>query len=194
MGAGIGAATAFLYSGPAINVLAIVFTAKILGFELGLARAITAVVMSIVLGLLMARLFRGEQQERAAEMADVPTPAASRSPWQTPLIFASMIAILVFANWANAHQTEGFFAAVFALKWWLTAIAATAFVGMEWRWIDLPGKRLLLTSVAVGPVTRAVAQSVFGPSSTSTSVGASRMRSVQASSSAVLPARTRAVT
>lgn len=156
MGAGLGAATAFLYSGPAINVLAIVFTAKILGFELGLARAITAVVFSIVLGLLMARLFRGEQQERAADMADVPTPAATRSLWQTSLFFASMIAILVFANWANSHQTEGFFAAVYAVKWWLTAIAATAFVGMAWRWIGLPGKRLLLASVAVVTVALVV--------------------------------------
>lgn len=156
MGAGLGAATAFLYSGPAINVLAIVFTAKILGFELGLARAITAVVFSIVLGLLMARLFRGEQQERAAEMADVPSPAATRSLWQTSLFFASMIAILVFANWANPGQAEGFFAAVFALKWWLTAIAAAAFVGMAWRFIGLPGKRLLLSSAVVVTVALVV--------------------------------------
>ena len=149
MGAGLGPATAFLYSGPAINVLAIVLTAKILGIELGLARAITAVVFSIVLGLLMARLFRRDQQQRTAEMADVPIPDATRPLWQTALFFASMVAVLVFANWANPKQPEGIFAAVFAVKWPLTAAAGLAFTGMAWHWIGLPGKRLLLTVVAV---------------------------------------------
>jgi len=149
MGAGLGPASAFLYSGPAINVLAIVLTAKVLGFELGLARAITAVVFSIVLGLLMARLFRGEQQQRTAAMAEMPVPAATRPLWQTAMFFASMIAVLVFANWANPRQPEGFFAAVFAVKWPLTAAAGLAFAGMAWHWIGLPGKRLLLSIVAV---------------------------------------------
>jgi uncharacterized membrane protein YraQ (UPF0718 family) len=149
MGAGLGPASAFLYSGPAINVLAIVLTAKVLGFELGLARAITAVVFSIVLGLLMARLFRGEQQQRTAAMAEMPVPEATRPLWQTALFFASMVAVLVFANWANPRQPDGFFAAVFAVKWPLTAAAGLAFAGMAWHWIGLPGNRLLLSIVAV---------------------------------------------
>jgi len=158
MGAGLGPASAFLYSGPAINVLAIVLTAKILGFELGLARAITAVVFSIVLGLLMARLFRSEQQKRTAEMADMPVPEATRPLWQTALFFASMVAVLVFANWANPRQPEGFFAAVFAVKWPLTATAGLAFAAMAWRWIGLPGKRLLLSIAAVAVAAVAVPQ------------------------------------
>lgn len=149
MGAGLGPASAFLYSGPAINVLAIVLTAKVLGFELGMARAITAVLFSIVIGLLMARLFRGEQQKRTAEMAELPVPPANRPLWQTALFFASMVLVLVFANWANPRQPEGFFAAVFAVKWTLTAVAGLAFAGMAWRWIGLPGKRLLLSIAAV---------------------------------------------
>ncbi len=156
MGAGLGPASTFLYSGPAINVLAIVLTAKILGFELGFARAVTAVLFSVVIGLLMARLFRGEQQQRTAEMAALPVPPASRPLWQTALFFASMVAVLVFANWANPRQPEGFFAAVFAVKWPLTAVAGLAFAGMAWRWIGLPGKRLLLSIAAVALVAIAV--------------------------------------
>jgi len=149
MGAGIGPASAFLYSGPAINVLAIVLTAKILGVELGMARAITAVLFSVVLGLLMAWLFRRDQRDRDAVMAEVPEPPATRPLWQTALFFASMVCVLVFANWANPAQPDGFFAAVFGWKWQLTAAAGLATAGMAWRWIGLPGRRLLLSVAAV---------------------------------------------
>jgi uncharacterized membrane protein YraQ (UPF0718 family) len=149
MGAGLGPASAFLYSGPAINVLAIVLTAKILGVELGLARAIAAVVFSIVLGLMMAWLFRREQSERNSKMAEIPVPEAVRPLWQTVLFFASMIAILVFANWGNPQQAEGFFAAVYAVKWPLTAASGLAFAAMAWRWLGLPASRLLPSVVAV---------------------------------------------
>lgn len=149
MGAGLGPASAFLYSGPAINVLAIALTAKILGFELGLARAIAAVIFSIVLGLIMSRLFRSEQRAREAEMVDIPVPPAVRPLWQTALFFTSMVAVLVFANWANPRQPDGFFAAVYAVKWPLTAASGLAFAVMAWRWIGLPGKRLLPSIAAV---------------------------------------------
>jgi uncharacterized membrane protein YraQ (UPF0718 family) len=149
MGAGLGPASAFLYSGPAINVLAIVLTAKILGVELGMARAIAAVVFSIVLGLVMAWLFRRDQSERNAKMAEIPVPAPVRPLWQTALFFASMIAILVFANWGNPQQQDGFFAAVYAVKWPLTAASGLAFAAMAWRWLGLPASRLLPSVVAV---------------------------------------------
>ena len=116
MGAGLGPASAFLYSGPAINVLAIVLTAKILGLELGLARGIAAVVFSVVLGLLMAWLFRRDQLQRAAQLADLPVSETNRPLGQTSLFFAAMIAVLVFANWANPKQPDGFFAAVHGIK------------------------------------------------------------------------------
>jgi hypothetical protein len=152
MGAGLGPASAFLYSGPAINVLAIVLTAKILGMELGIARAVAAVVFSIVLGILMAWIFRREQQERASQMAELPVPPATRPLWKTTLFFASMVAVLVFANWANPKQPDGFFAAVFAVKWPLTAVIGLAFAGMAWRWIGVPGRRLLPAVVAVAAI------------------------------------------
>lgn len=149
MGAGLGPAAAFLYSGPAINVLAIVLTAKVLGLELGLARAIAAVLFSLVLGLAMAWLFRREQAQRAMAMAELPVPPAVRPLWQTAAFFAAMVAILVFANWANPKQPVGFFAAVFTIKWYLTAAFGVAFLWMAWRWIGLPARRLWLVGAAV---------------------------------------------
>ena len=150
MGAGLGAASAFLYSGPAINVLAIILTAKILGFELGLARGIVAVIFSVVVGLAMAWLFRREQSQRTAAMAELPIPEAIRPLWQTSLFFGSMIAVLVFANWANPKQPGGFFAAVHAAKWHLTAIAGLGLSWMAWRWLRLPSRRLALVAAVIG--------------------------------------------
>ncbi len=156
MGAGLGPATAFLYSGPAINVLAITLTAKVLGFELGLARGVAAVLFSVVLGLAMHRLFRAEQEARATAFAELPTPPAPRPLWQTAAFFASMVAILVFANWAHPRQDDGLFAAVFALKWRLTGAAGLIFAYMSWRWIGLAGAHVLLSVAAVAAAALAV--------------------------------------
>jgi uncharacterized membrane protein YraQ (UPF0718 family) len=149
MGAGLGPASAFLYSGPAINVLAIVLTAKVLGFELGAARAIAAIVFSIVLGLLMARIFRSEQAERTATFAELPLEPEARPLWQTGLFFASLVAILVFANWGDPKSSEGFFSAVHAVKWHLVAGAAIALGVMCWRWIGLPWLHVALIGIGV---------------------------------------------
>lgn len=99
MGAGLGPACAFLYSGPAINVLAIVLTARILGPRLGLARAVGAVVFSAFVGLLMHVIFRGEEADKADAQMGLPTPEASRPLWQNAVYFAAMVGILVFSNW-----------------------------------------------------------------------------------------------
>jgi uncharacterized membrane protein YraQ (UPF0718 family) len=101
-GAGLGPAIAFLYSGPAINVLAIILTARILGLEIGIARAVGAISFSVIIGLAMAFIFRKEEKERNKEL-DLVIPEEEKSPrrlWQTGLYIFSMIGILVFANWA----------------------------------------------------------------------------------------------
>ena len=109
MGAGLGPATAFLYAGPAVNVLAIILTARILGFEMGLARAVGAVVFSIVIGLLMHLIYHKEEvQKNAAQMA-MPAPQVSRPLWKNGLYFASMVGILVFANWARSGDVRAVF-------------------------------------------------------------------------------------
>jgi hypothetical protein len=136
-GAGLGPAAAFLYSGPASNVLAIILTARVLGLELGLARAVGAVAFAIVVGLLMAALFRHEEAERQRNGADPFAAAAGddglRKPWRDAVFLATMVAILVLANWGAPNQAVGLFGAVHAVHWPLTAALLAALVWM-FRW------------------------------------------------------------
>jgi len=104
MGAGLGPACAFLYSGPAINVLAIILTARILGLELGIARAVCAVGFSILIGLIMHFVFRKEENAKTIAQAGMPEPDAVRPLWQNAVFFAVMIAVLVFANWGAPND------------------------------------------------------------------------------------------
>ncbi len=109
MGAGLGPATAFLYSGPAINVLAIILTARVLGLEIGIARAVGAIVFSVVIGLLMHLIYRREETEKANNQTAMPTPEVTRPLWKNGLYFASMVGILVFANWARSGDVRAVF-------------------------------------------------------------------------------------
>jgi hypothetical protein len=126
MGAGLGPAIAFLYSGPAINVLAIVLTASVLGPKLGIARAVGAIVFSIVIGGLMHLFFIKEEQEKSRMQAMLPEPEVKRPLWQTVLFFAAMVGILVFANWAKPQATDTLWAAIYNAKWLLVAGFAVA--------------------------------------------------------------------
>jgi len=109
MGAGLGPATAFLYAGPAINVLAIILTARILGFEMGLARGVGAIIFSVVIGLSMHLIFRREEAAKTANQVRMPTVPSKRALWQEALYFAAMVAILVFANWARSGDVRAVF-------------------------------------------------------------------------------------
>jgi uncharacterized protein len=100
-GAGLGPAIAFLYSGPAINILAIILTGRILGLRFGLARAIGAVVFSVVIGLTMQFLFREEEAEKQEAAMATPVPEGGKPIWKTAIPVALMILILVFANWGK---------------------------------------------------------------------------------------------
>jgi len=121
-GAGIGPATAFLYSGPAINVLAIVLTARILGWQLGLARAIGAVIFAILTGLLMALFFRKDDASRTAGQMYLPDQEEKgRTLTQDALFMLTMVLILVFAAFAKpAERDSGLWSFIFAAKWYIT--------------------------------------------------------------------------
>ena len=145
-GAGLGPATAFLYSGPAINVLAIIFTARVLGFDLGVARAAGAIGFSVVIGLLMHLFFRREERAKAAAQVEMPVLETARPLSHTALFFAAMIAILVFANWGAPATASGVWQAIYSAKWYLTGLAAVLLGGVllvsfhaGWRRIVLPG-------------------------------------------------------
>ncbi|MCG6878634.1 MAG: permease [Deltaproteobacteria bacterium] len=122
-GAGIGPATAFLYSGPAINVLAIVLTARILGWQLGLARAIGAILFAVITGLLMAFIFRKDDAERAKGELFLPEDdGTGRTLAQDGLFMLTMVLILIFAAFAKpAPESTGLWPAIFAAKWYITA-------------------------------------------------------------------------
>jgi len=123
-GAGLGVATTFLYSGPAINILAIIMTARVLGLQLGLARVIGAAVFSVVIGLLMALIFARSEAQRAESFAQLAqeAPRTRRRLYHNVLYFAAMILFLVFANWGKPKEPIGFFNAVYSVKWSLAGI------------------------------------------------------------------------
>lgn len=135
-GAGLGAAIAFLYSGPAINIMAIVVTAKVLGAELGVARGVGAIVFAIVIGAIMHLIYRKEEMARADASARGFAADEAEKPLATVVtFFGLMIGILVFANWAAADSQ--FWMQVYAWKWWITSILALllgALLIYRWQW------------------------------------------------------------
>jgi uncharacterized protein len=135
-GAGIGPAVAFLYSGPAINILAIVLSAKVFGWRLGLARAVGAVVFSIVIGLAMALIFRKEDKRRAtdARLFAKPDEKPARSLSKMIVYMASMVGILVFVNWANSKGGSPAWDAIYAAKYWITGAFALVLLYALIRW------------------------------------------------------------
>jgi uncharacterized membrane protein YraQ (UPF0718 family) len=135
-GAGIGPATAFLYSGPAVNVLAIILTARILGWELGLARAIGAVIFAVLTGLIMAFLFRKEEASRTAGQIYLPDrEATGRTLAQDALFMLVMVLVLVFAAFAGPGEgSTGLWPAIFAAKWYITGGLLIALALMLKTW------------------------------------------------------------
>lgn len=149
MGAGLGPAAAFLYSGPAINVLSIVLTTRVLGLELGIARAVSAIGFSVVIGVLMQLIFRKEEAAKAAAMMAGPEEEVSRSLWQNAVYFSSMVGILVFANWGRPEQNEGLWAAVYNVKWTVTAFCSGGLGLMLIFWFKLAWWKVGLTALPV---------------------------------------------
>jgi len=133
-GAGIGPATAFLYSGPAINVLAIILTARVLGWQLGLARAIGAIIFAVVIGLGMHFIYLKEEKERETGEFFFPDEEQARPLWKDVAFMATMVGILIFGAWAQPKQPVGFFMAVYEVKWYIT-IGLLVLLGYQlWKW------------------------------------------------------------
>ena len=163
MGAGLGPATAFLYSGPAINVLAMILTARVLGMELGIARAVGAVVFSVVIGLLMHLMFRRQEAERSQASAAMPVEEPGRPLWQNALFFIALVGVLVFANWGHPGEASGLWNEVFRAKWMLTALAAAGMGAMLVRWFALQAWKLGLAAAATAAAALLVPQNPLVP-------------------------------
>ena len=137
-GAGLGPAIAFLYSGPAINVMAIILTARVLGAELGIARAIGAIVFAVVIGLAMQFIYRQEEAERQRTGPIVlPDATQPRPLWQDGLFFASMVGVLVFANLGSPGDASGgVWSALYGLRWVVTGGLLLGLAVMLLRWFE----------------------------------------------------------
>ncbi len=151
-GAGLGPAIAFLYSGPAINVLAIILTARILGFEMGVARVIGAVSFSVIIGSAMALIYRKEEKQKRDEQMNFPDLPEKRPMWQTSFHFFTLVLILVFANWGKPGEgvEEGAWFWIWSNKWYITAAFGLLLVyslifilKIKWFWV-------LLAALATG--------------------------------------------
>lgn len=145
-GAGLGPAIAFLYSGPAINILAIILTARILGFEMGIARMIGAIVFSIVIGSLMSLIYRKEEKARQAEQLNFPDIPDKRPMWQTAFHFFILVLILVFANWGKPgnETNSGTWFWIWSNKWIITSVFSGLLVfsliyilKLKWQYVAL---------------------------------------------------------
>lgn len=147
-GAGLGAAIAFLYSGPAINVMAIVVTAKVLGAEIGIARAVGAIVFSIVIGTIMHLIYRKEESQRViTDDRGFGGDDAAKPTGVIVTFFMLMVGILVFANWAAADSSA--WMQIYQWKWQITAFLSLALgVLLVWRW-QWPRSQLLMLAAVV---------------------------------------------
>jgi uncharacterized protein len=153
-GAGLGPASAFLYSGPAINVLAIILTARILGSDIGIARAVGAVVFSVVIGLLMHLIFRKEEEARSeVTLAAMGKMSLDGRPlWQTAVYFALMVGVLVFANWGKPDIQSGLWYSIYSSKWIITALLAAGFAGVLVKWFNFPLWKMTISGALVALV------------------------------------------
>lgn len=145
-GAGLGPAIAFLYSGPAINILAIILTARILGFEMGVARTIGAVVFSVIIGLIMSFIYRKEEKIKKEEQMNIELPPEKRPMWQTSFHFFALVLILVFANWGSPSDsdTSSTWFYIWSYKWYITgffslllAYSLIKILKIKWQWVLL---------------------------------------------------------
>lgn len=152
-GAGLGPAIAFLYSGPAISVLSIILTARILGIEMGIARMVGAVLFSVVIGLMMSFIFRKEEKAKREEQMNIVPPPEKRPLWQTSFHFFTLVAILVFANWgAPAATDKGLWTAIFTCKWYITGALSLV---LCWSLVKILHLRLLWVAVGAAATVAA---------------------------------------
>lgn len=148
-GAGLGPAIAFLYSGPAINILAVVLTARILGLELGIARAVGAIIFAVVIGFLMHLTFLKEERQKAEAALHLPSAEVERPLWQNVIYFATMVGLLISATWGKPSEPVGLWNAIYEVKWWLTGAFAVVF-GIELNiWFRVKAVKVVVAGIVV---------------------------------------------
>jgi hypothetical protein len=137
-GAGLGPAISFLYSGPAINILAIILSAKVLGLKLGIARTVGAIIFAVVIGLIMHLIFKKEDEARLADekLFSAPTNPMPRTLLQDTIYLAIMVGILVFLNWAPSRGNIALWDAIYQWKWGIAAILGFVLLVILRQWFS----------------------------------------------------------
>ncbi|MDD2584766.1 MAG: permease [Bacteroidales bacterium] len=155
-GAGLGPAVAFLYSGPAISILSIILTARILGAQMGIARTIGAIIFSVVIGLIMSFIYRKEEKAKKEEQMNFPPVEEKRPMSHTSFHFFTLVAILVFANWGSpaADDTTTLWYYIYTYKWVITSVFALMLcyslikiLKIKWQWVLMAAAATILSSV-----------------------------------------------
>jgi hypothetical protein len=124
-------------------------TARILGIELGIARAVGAVIFSVVIGVLMHLIFRKEESAKAAAQMAMPEPEVKRPLWQNSLYFAAMVGILVFANWGKSDEPSGVWNLIYNWKWPITSVFSVLLGIMLIKWFEVKWWKVVLTAIPV---------------------------------------------
>lgn len=163
MGAGLGPAIAFLYSGPAINVLAIILTARVLGFEIGLARAIGAVSFSIIIGLIMHFIYIKEETEKCAAQLAIPQEEPKRPLWQNAFFFAMLSAVLIFSNWADAKNASHIWQIIYNLKWQITSLSFGALLILLVSWFKIHPAKVIISAALTAAAAFLFPANVLAP-------------------------------
>lgn len=159
-GAGLGPAIAFLYSGPAISILSIILTARILGPEMGVARIIGAVLFSVIIGLAMSFIFRNEEKAKKEEQMNIVPPPEKRPMWQTSFHFFTLVLILVFANWGAPDSSDtGLWNSIFTYKW---HVVGTLSLLLCWSLVKILKLRTLWVVIgAMATIVSAILANLF---------------------------------
>lgn len=175
-GAGLGPAIAFLYSGPAISILSIILTARILGVEMGVARTVGAISFSIIIGLVMAFIYRKEEKVKKEEQMNFADVPEKRPMKQTAFHFFTLVAILVFANWGSpaSDDTSSAWYYIFTYKWFITGgfalllcYSLIKILKIKWQWVLLGalatvGSAFLANAFVANPVFAPLVPMVVG--------------------------------
>jgi uncharacterized protein len=108
-GAGLGPATTFLFSGPAINIAAIFLTMSVLGFNIGIARIIASIILAIIVGLSMHFIFKEKSSEEGFTLTEKKSRKINKK--NIVLFFLSLLMILVI-NGLDINQSYKYFGSV----------------------------------------------------------------------------------
>lgn len=150
-GAGLGPAIAFLYSGPAINILAIVLTTKVIGVEMGIARVIGAVSFSIIIGAIMSLIYRKEELQKKEEQMKITPPPSKRPFWQTIFHFFTLVLILVFANWGKPDIIDhsSILYIIWQYKWYITSFWGILFAFSLYKFLKINLSKIILSAIFI---------------------------------------------